>query len=107
MIAVVAVALLFWICVFAIYFVSQGVSPVDFFAGAYEPFDPRLAEWHQTGPDEGSELVREERFLLPEGRQKSAYLEHQVRYRDRTTRVIVKVEPAARVRRRRSRSVRP
>lgn len=116
MVLVVGGALLFWICVFLIYFTSQGISPVDFFLGGYEPYDPDLGKWSVIGagrpsPPTTSEteqggLVVEERWVLPEGNARAPYLERQVRRRDAATRVIVSVEPAVRVRRRRSRSVR-
>ena len=106
MVAVVAAAALFWMGVFAIYFTAQGVSPLEFFLGAYESYDPRLGQWRAAATEPESELVREERFLLPDGRASASYLEHQVRYRDRKTLGIARVEAPRRVRRRRSRSVR-
>jgi hypothetical protein len=105
MVAVVAGALLFWVFVFFIYFTAQGISPLEFFFGAYQPHDPELAKWRVLGTEPQSGLLREERLLLLDG--KSAYLEHQVRYRDPATNCIVKVDAANRVRRARSRSVRP
>lgn len=105
MVAVVAGALLFWVFVFFIYFTAQGISPLEFFLGAYQPHDPELARWRAAGTEAQSGFAREERLLLLEG--KSAYLEHQVRYRDPATERIVKVDPARKVRRPRSRSVRP
>jgi hypothetical protein len=107
MVAIVAVALLFWTCVFGIYFSARGVSPLDFFVGAREPYDPALAHWRATQTDAPPGLIREERFLLPEGRKNAAYLEHQVRYRDIASRAITKVEPPKKMARPRSRSIRP
>lgn len=107
MVAVVSVALLFWTCVFMIYFTSRGVSPIDFFIGAREPYDPALARWRSVGRDEQSGWMREERYLLPDGLQSASHLEHQVRYRDPASGTIARVEPTRRVRRPRSRSVRP
>lgn len=107
MIAVVVAALVFWICVFAIYFTAQGISPVEFFAGAYEAYDPELGKWRVCGKDALTGLVREERFLLVDGLERAPYLEHQVRHRDPSTQAIAKVDPSRRVPRRRSRSVRP
>jgi len=104
---VVAAALLFWIGVFTVYFTSQGISPLDFLLGAYEPFNPELARWRVTGADPQSGLIREERLLVPEGGPASRYLERQVRHRDPITQRIVVVEPPSRVRRQRLRSVRP
>lgn len=106
MVAVVLAALIFWICVFGIYFTAHGISPVEFFTGAYEPYEPELAKWHAVGADGESGLVREERLLLPDGRERASYLEHQVRHRDPVTRLIVRVEPPRRVPRPRSRSIR-
>jgi hypothetical protein len=105
--AVVAAALLFWVCVFGIYFTAQGISPLDFFFGAFVPHDPQLAQWRPIGKDPQSGLLREERLLLPEGQPKSRYLERQVRHRDPVTERIVLVEPPSQVRRERVRSIRP
>ena len=107
MVAVVAAALVFWICVFLTYFAAQGISPVDFFLGAYEPYDPQLGKWRVVGADEQSGLLVEERLLLPDGSARASYLERQVRRRDPHTRAIMRVESVVRVRRRRARSVRP
>jgi len=107
MLAIVFVALLFWSCVFGIYFTARGVSPIDFFIGAREPYDPALGHWRITPSDVQAGVMREERFLLPEGRRNASYLVHQIRYRDIATNAITKVEPTKRIARRRSRSVRP
>ena len=107
MVAVVVAALLFWTCVFAVYFTARGISPLDFFAGAYEPYDPRLGQWRACGRDAVTGLIREERLLLPEGRPRASWLEQQVRHRDPKSHAIESVEPSRRVRRRRSRSIRP
>lgn len=107
MLAVVVAALLFWVCVFVVYFTAQGISPVEFFAGAYEAYDPELGKWQVCGTQVKTGLVREERFVLPDGLERAPFLEHQVRYRDPATQRIAGVEPSRRVRRRRSRSVRP
>jgi len=101
MVAVVLAALGFWSCVFLIYFTSRGVSPSEFFAGRYEPYDPRLAQWQKADQLLGSELLCEQRLLLPEARQDASYLERQTRYRDPTTLAIVRVDASQRVRRRR------
>jgi hypothetical protein len=105
--AVVAAALLFWVCVFGIYFTAQGISPADFFFGAFVPHDPELARWRAISTDPASGLVREERLLLPEGNPTSRYLERQVRHRDPATERVVLVEPPSKVRRERARSIRP
>jgi hypothetical protein len=107
MVAIVSMALLFWTGVFGIYFTARGVSPIDFFFGAREPYDPALAQWRTARVEAPLGLICEERFLLPDGRNNASYLEHQVRYRDRASQVITKVEPPRRVPRRRSRTVRP
>jgi len=106
-VAVVLAALMFWTCVFAAYFTARGISPLDFFLGAYEPYDPELAQWRACGRDEATGVIREERVLLPDGRERAAYLEHQARYRDPVTGKIRSVEPPRRARRKRSRSIRP
>jgi hypothetical protein len=106
MVAVVTGALLFWTCVFLVYFTSQNISPVDFFIGGFEPYDPALAKWKVTGSEPGSGHLVEERWLLQDGDARSSYLERQARHRDPATGGIVRVEPTQRVRRRRSRSVR-
>jgi hypothetical protein len=106
MTAVVVAALIFWTCVFLIYFASQGISLLDFFAGSYEPYDPGLAEWRPVeGVTEPGQIV-EERWILPDANARASYLEHQVRHRDAHTRAIVSVEPVRRVTRQRTRSVR-
>lgn len=107
MVAVVLGALMFWACVFTVYFTAQGISPVEFFAGAYEAYDPELGRWRVCDADTSTGLVKEERFLLPDGRERAHFLEHQVRHRDPVTQAIALVEPPRRIRRRRSRSIRP
>jgi len=101
MVAVVLAALVFWSCVFLIYFTARGVSPSEFFAGRYEPYDPRLAQWQKAGKLPGSGLLCEQRLLLPEAREAASYLERQTRYRDPTTLAVVRVDASQRVRRRR------
>jgi len=90
-----------WTCVFMVYFTAQGVSPVAFFAGGYEPYDPALAQWKELSRDEHSGLVREQRLLLPNGDGGASYLELQIRHRDPATRRIEVVEPPRRIPRRR------
>lgn len=92
-------ALLFWAAVFVIYFTSQGTTPLEFFLGRYE-VPPDLGQWRPTGPLEQG-LQREERYLLPEGRNRASHLLYQVRYREPTTLAIVRVEPERRLPRRR------
>jgi hypothetical protein len=96
---VVAVALLFWACVFMVYFTSLGTTPVEFFLGRYAPPPADLGIWKEAPPEHG--LACEERYLLPEGGAKAGYLLRQVRYRDPTTGAIVRVDPEQRVPRRR------
>jgi len=84
-----------------IYFTAQGVSPIAFFAGRYESYDPSLAQWKEVSKDEQSGLVREQRLLLPDGKENASYLVLQIRYRDPETRQISVVEPARRIPRRR------
>jgi hypothetical protein len=100
-IPVVAVALLFWACVFMIYFTSAETTPIEFFFGRYEALPADLGTWKDAGVDAAG-LICEERCLLPEGRVRSSYLLHQVRYRDPFTRAIVRVGPERRVARRRT-----
>ena len=97
---VVAVALLFWACVFMIYFTSAKTTPIEFFFGRYEPPPADLGAWTEARVALDG-LLCEERQLLPDGRANASYLLHQVRYRDPTTRAIVRVEPERRVPRRR------
>jgi hypothetical protein len=97
---VVFFALLFWAGVFSVYFTARGTSPLDLFLGPYEPPPSDLGLWRELGPD-GAGRLREERWLLPDGRAGAGYFLHQVRHRDALTRDIVSVEPEARVRRRR------
>jgi hypothetical protein len=100
-IPVVAVALLFWVCVFMIYFTSVETTPLEFFFGRYEAPPADLGTWKDAGIDSAG-LLREERCLLPEGRVRAGYLLRQVRYRDPVTRAIVRVEPERRLARRRT-----
>jgi hypothetical protein len=97
---VVACALLFWVCVFLIYFTSVETTPTEFFFGRYEPPPADLGTWKDAGVDAAG-LICEERCLLPEAGMRASYLLRQVRYRDPTTRSIVRVEPERRQRRRR------
>jgi|GEM_PF-1020430 len=97
---VVAAALLFWVCVFMVYFTAAGTTPREFFFGAYEAPPPDLGHWKEVAADGATETLREERYLLPDG-ARSRYLVQQTRYRDRVTRKIVRIEPERRVPRRR------
>lgn len=92
-----------------IYFTSAGTTPSDFFLGRYE-VPPDLGTWKEQGvaparePDRSTRtatLIREERRVLPQGRANASYLLQQVRYRDPTTRAIVRVDPEQRLPRRR------
>jgi len=98
---VVLTALLFWGAVFMIVFASQGLSPVEFFFGRYEPLPHDLGIWRETGTDAQTGLLREERLLLPNSNPKAGHLMRQVRHRDPATRAIARVEPEQRVPRRR------
>ncbi len=100
MVLVVGVALLFWTCVFMVYFTQAGTTPLEFFLGRYEPLPPDLGTWKEAGlTDDGSR--REERRLLPDGRVDASYLLLQVRYRHPTTGAIVRSDPEKRLPRRR------
>jgi hypothetical protein len=96
---VVFSALVFWACVFGIYFASQGLTPSEFFLGRYEPLPNDLGDWKETSS--ASDLIREERFVVPESGASKGRLLHQVRYRDARTHAIVRIEAEAPVRRRR------
>jgi hypothetical protein len=99
-IAVVAVALLFWVGVFMIYFTSAETTPIEFFLGRYEAPPADLGVWKDVGVDSvGS--IREERCLLPEGGARASYLIRQVRFRDPVAGAVVRVEPERRLPRRR------
>lgn len=100
-IPVVAGALLFWVAVFLIYFTSQNTTPTQFFFGRFEPLPDRLGVWKPVEGPAHTQLLREERYLLPDGRTDSSTLLYQVRYRDPATRAVVHTEPEQRVRRRR------
>jgi hypothetical protein len=99
---VVLVALLFWACVFMVYFATQGTTPLRYLLGRFEPLPPDLGRWKECGIDPTTGLLREERFVLPGGKPSSNHLLYQVRYRDPIRRSIERVEPEVRVRRRRS-----
>jgi hypothetical protein len=99
--AVVLIALVFWGGVFVVFFTAKGISPGEFFFGRYEPLPDDLGRWKETGTDEPSGLLREERLLLPDTQLGARHLVHQVRYRHPETRVITSAEPERRVRRRR------
>ncbi len=101
-VAVVAVAMVFWIGVFMVYFTAQGTTPLEHFFGEYEPLPGDLGHWRETGVDEKTGLLREERRLSPEGASRG-YLLVQVRYREPSTGAIVRVEPEQRAPRRRVR----
>jgi hypothetical protein len=98
---VVLAALLFWGAVFTSIFVSQGMSPLEFFFGRYEPPPGDLGIWKETGTEQPSGLLREERLLLPRGNPKARCLLRQVRYRDPVTHAIARVEAEQQLPRRR------
>jgi hypothetical protein len=97
---VVGVALLFWACVFMVYFTSVSTTPLEFFLGRFEPPPENLGVWSRAGVDASGQF-REERWLLEGGRRRAGHLLHQVRYRDPATGRILRVEPERRVRRKR------
>jgi hypothetical protein len=101
---VVFLALLFWFGVFMVYFTSQGTTPLEFLLGRHEPPPADLGQWREIDGAGADGLLREERYLLPQGRPNAGHLLHQVRYRDPRTRDIVRVEPEQRIRRRRTRA---
>ncbi|MES1184564.1 MAG: hypothetical protein ABUL60_12165 [Myxococcales bacterium] len=93
---VVAAALVFWVCVFMVYFTSAGTTPREFFFGRYEAPPHDLGRWQEQGMDAETQLLREERYLLPGGRS-SPHLVRQVRYRDPQSRKIVQIGAETRV----------
>lgn len=97
---VVVAALLFWCCVFMIYFTAAKTTPRAFFFGRFEPPPAEAGSWKNSGIDSAG-LIREERWLLPGGDANASYMLHQVRYRDASTRVVIRVVPERRVPRRR------
>ena len=86
---------------FGIFFTSQGTSALEFLLGRYEAPPGDLNVWSDTGIDQASGLLRQERLLFPPGRQDGPFLLRQVRYRDPRSKQIVRVAPEERVRRRR------
>ena len=98
---VVFTALVFWAAIFGIFFTSQGTSALEFLLGRYEPPPEHLNTWRDTGIDEASGLLRQERVLFPPGREGGPFLLRQVRYRDPGRKQIVRVDAEERVRRRR------
>jgi hypothetical protein len=99
---VVLSALVFWAGVFAVYFVSQGTSPLEYLFGQLEPLPDDLNQWRARTDESG--LVREERLLLPANESGGSTFVCQVRYRNPLSGEIVRVEPEQRVKRRRVRS---
>ena len=98
---VVFAALVFWAAVFAIFFTSQETTLPEFLFGRYEPLPEDLNQWSEAELEDGSGLLREQRLVLPTGRSGGPFLLRQVRYRDPTTRRIVRSCPEERVRRQR------
>ena len=98
---VVFTALVFWAAIFGIFFASQGTSALEFLLGQYEAPPDHLNRWLDAGIEQPSGLIRQERLLFPPGRQDGPYLVRQVRFRDPSSRAIVRVCPEQRVRRRR------
>lgn len=98
---VVFTALVFWAAMFATFFTSQGTSALEFLLGRYEAPPDHLNRWLDVGIEQPSGLLRQERVLFPTGRQDGAFLLRQVRYRDPSSKQIVRVAPEERVRRRR------
>jgi hypothetical protein len=98
---VVFTALVFWAAVFSAFFTSQGTSALEFLLGRFEEPPDHLNTWRDTGVEQPSGLLRQERLLFPDGRQNGPVLLRQVRYREPVSKEIVRVEPEERVRRRR------
>ncbi len=98
---VVFTALVFWAAMFAVFFTSQGTSALEFLLGRYEAPPDYLNTWRDMEIEQPSGLLRQERLLFPDGRQDGPVLLRQVRYRDPSSKEIVRVCPEQRVRRRR------
>lgn len=98
---VVFTALVFWAATFTVFFTSQGTSALEFLLGRYEAPPDDLNTWRDVGIEQPSGLLRQERLLFPPGRQDGPFLLRQVRYRDPSSKAIVRVAPEERVRRRR------
>jgi hypothetical protein len=98
---VVFTALVFWAAMFSIFFASQGSSALEFLLGRYEAPPEHLNEWRDVGIEQPSGLLRQERVLFPAGRQDGPFLLRQVRYRNPSSKEIVRIVPEERVRRRR------
>jgi hypothetical protein len=98
---VILSALLFWAAVFTVYLAVQGMTPLEFLLGRYEPLPSGLGTWSELGVDETTGWLKEERLLLPGGAPSARYLLHQIRYRNPETDAIERVEPERRVPRRR------
>jgi len=84
-----------------VYFTSASTTPIEFFFGRYEAPPEHLGTWLDAGIDAATGERREERWLLPDGKEKAGYLLQQVRYRDATTGEIVRIDAERRVRRKR------
>jgi hypothetical protein len=98
---VVFSALVFWAAVFGTFFTSQGTTVLEFLFGRYEDVPDHLNTWRDMGIEQPSGLLRQERLLFPPGRQSGPLLLRQVRYRDPSSKEIVRIAPEERVRRRR------
>ncbi len=124
--ALVGVALVFWLSVFAVVFREGGGSFLDYLRGELEPLPEDLGTWRVVNPqpsdvrrsadESGATIdatfknapspilraqatIKEQRLLLVSGER----LVCQTRYRDRTTGLIVGTEPEETVVRRRAR----
>jgi hypothetical protein len=74
-----------------IYFTSMSTTPLEFLLGRYAPPPPDLGVWRETGRTSREGWVEEERRILPAGKARAAYYLLQVRYREPSTRQIVRV----------------
>jgi hypothetical protein len=89
----VAVVLLFWICVFYVGFKARGISVFDFLYGPREPL-PEIGAWREVARDAGE--VREERRLLPGGQTDPSFLILQVRFLDERSGDLLRALPETR-----------
>lgn len=82
----------FWLAIFGVFFLAQGVKVSDLWRGPLEPLPENLNQWREAPERSDEQLLAEERYLLPEGQGEEKLL-LQVRYRDRQTQQVVRVEP--------------
>ena len=100
MVSLVLFVAAFWIALLLVFFVSQGTSVGHYLRGEEPPLPPGVGSWSPPVMDANKRLLKESRFLLPEGTHRSRHLLLQVRYRDPSSGKIVEVGSERRVTRR-------